>query len=90
MLDMGQPGYPCGGQSHDRAGGQSAGGVDMIARASVATPKTDAVLREKYRRMGADAKKAGIKREDCPVDGLIKFWWQEGWDGVSPTIIIAQ
>ena len=47
----------------------------------VATAESDAKLRRKYWQEGADAKAAGVKREDCPVDGLIKGWWLAGWDG---------
>ncbi len=52
-----------------------------VARAAIATPATDKALRKRYQRLGAKAHDAGVKREDCPVDGLIKQWWLDGWDG---------
>jgi hypothetical protein len=62
----------------------------MIARASIATPESDAKLRRKYRRLGNRARLNGVKREDCPVDGLIAQWWREGWDGIYAGTIKAQ
>lgn len=57
----------------------------MPATASIATPATDAVLRKRYRKMGAKARANGIPRDKCPCDGLIAGWWEEGWDGVPPS-----
>lgn len=52
----------------------------MKIRALIATPHTDAVLRKRYWKLGAKAHADGVKREDCPCDGMIKGWWLEGWD----------
>ena len=62
----------------------------MVASSLIATPETDAKLRREFRQKGADAKKAGVKWEDCPYDGMIKLWWREGWDGMPATIAITQ
>lgn len=61
-----------------------------MIRPAIATPKTDAKLRRRYRQQGADAKRAGLSRDICPFDGMIKTWWQEGWDGEPPEIAKAQ
>lgn len=60
-----------------------------MIKAMIATPESDARLRKLFRRDGASARRAGVKREDCPVDGLIKQWWLEGWDGMLPDQIRA-
>ncbi len=54
------------------------------AKSLLATPKTDARLRKRFRTLGMKARELGVERDDCPYDGLLKVWWTEGWAGVLP------
>lgn len=54
------------------------------ARVGLATPKSDAVLRERERKKGLEAKLAGKPRSNCPWsrDSMMGIWWLEGYDSV--------
>lgn len=58
----------------------------MTTRAAIATPETDAALCKRFRKLGNRARRNDAAREDCPYNGMIKFWWLEGWDGLHGEI----
>lgn len=54
--------------------------MSIKATASIATPKTDAKLKEQMFQAGADAKANGYSESACPYrDGLPRAWWLEGY-----------
>jgi hypothetical protein len=54
-----------------------------------ATQESDDKLRSIYRMKGKEAREDGVARDACPVDGLLKYWWVEGWDGKPPYPAVA-
>jgi hypothetical protein len=52
--------------------------------ASIATPETDAALRETEFLCGMQAKLAGSPSTDCPwKGGMCEMWWMEGWNSIE-------
>lgn len=55
----------------------------MEIHSLIATPESDARLRKEWMNKGIEARIAGLKKEECPVNGMIKGWWEEGWDACA-------
>jgi hypothetical protein len=50
-------------------------------RTLLATPQTDATLKDRYERMGAAAYNAGKPRDPpCDPHSMIGGWWFSGYD----------
>lgn len=58
--------------------------TQTTAYPGIATPESDAELAREWRARGARDREKGVRREDCPVQGLIANWWLEGYDGTGP------
>lgn len=65
--------------------------IFSTATASIATPETDAELRQRVTQEGSNAKIAGLPISACPWrGGLCEMWWREGYDNGPQFLAEAQ
>ena len=58
--------------------------TERTAKIGLATPENQRDLARRYRAEGRAARAAGKPRDDCQLNGLVRQWWLEGWDGRQP------